>query len=177
MIDKDLDRLRKLEDLFQKQITTVMANPYTISRGVKFADVFIGSVLIKGEKTPHLVSEEMVKQMKKGAVIVDVSIDQGGCVETSHVTTISDPVYNLHDVIHYCVPNMPALVSRTASYGLNNATLDYIYNIADNGLSNALMGDGGLSKGVCTHQGYCTNESLANSFNIEYRKLHLFSTN
>jgi alanine dehydrogenase len=177
MIDKDLDRLRKLEDLFQKQITTVMANPYTISRGVKFADVFIGSVLIKGEKTPHLVSEEMVKQMKKGAVIVDVSIDQGGCVETSRVTTISDPVYNIHNVIHYCVPNMPALVSRTASYGLNNATLDYIYNIADNGLSNALMGDGGLSKGVCTHQGYCTNEALANSFNIEYRKLHLFSTN
>jgi alanine dehydrogenase len=86
----------------------------------------IGAVLIKGEKTPHLVSEEMVKEMKKGAVIVDVSIDQGGCIETSRVTSLSDPIYSLHDVIHYCVPNMPALVSRTASYGLNNSAINYI---------------------------------------------------
>lgn len=177
VIDKDLERLRQIDINFRKKVTTVMANPYTISRGVKFADVLIGAVLIKGEKAPHIVTEEMVKTMKKGAVIVDVSIDQGGCVETSHITTLSDPVYMLHDVIHYCVPNMPAIVSRTASYGLNNASLSYIQEIAENGLSNALLGDFGLQKGVCTYNGYCCNESIANTFNVEYRRLHVFSTN
>ncbi len=177
VIDKDLTRLRRLDNLFRKRITTVMANPYTISRGVKFADVLIGAVLIKGEKTPHLVTAEMVKQMKKGAVVVDVSIDQGGCIGTSRITTLSDPVYKLHDVIHYCVPNMPALVAKTASYGLNNAALGYIQNIADNGLSNALLGDHSLSKGVCTYNGYCSNEAIANIFNLEYRRLRVFSTN
>ena len=177
VIDHDLNRLRKIDSTFRERITTVMANPYTISRGVKFADVLIGAVLIKGEKTPHLVTEEMVKKMKRGAVIIDVSIDQGGCIETSHVTTISDPVYYMHDVIHYCVPNMPALVAKTASYGLNNASLGYIQNIADNGLANALLGDSGLSKGVCSYQGYCSNEAIANIFNLEFRKLRVFSTN
>lgn len=177
MIDKDLNRLRQVDINFKKRVTTVMANPYTITRGVKFADVLIGAVLIKGEKAPHIVTEEMVKQMKKGAVIVDVSIDQGGCIETSHITTLSDPVYVKHDVIHYCVPNMPAIVSRTASYGLNNASLGYIQEIAEHGLSNALLGDSGLAKGVCTYNGYCCNESIANSFNLEYRRLHIFSTN
>lgn len=177
VIDKDLNRLRILENEFSKGITTVMANPYTISRGVKFADVLIGAILIKGVKAPHLVSEEMVKRMKKGAVIVDVSIDQGGCVETSRVTTISDPVYTMHDVIHYCVPNLPALVSRTATYGLTNATLKYIHSIADNGINNALSGSEGLSKGVCTHRGFCTNETLSHMFNIDLKKLRIFSTN
>ena len=177
VIDRDLNRLRRLDTTFKKRITTVMANPYTISRGVKFADVLIGAVLIKGEKTPHLVTEEMVKKMKKGAVIVDVSIDQGGCIETSRITTQSDPIYKLHNVIHYCVPNMPALVSKTASYGLNNAALPFIQNIADNGLSNALLGDSSLSKGVCTYNGYCSNEAIANVFDLEYRRLRVFSTN
>jgi alanine dehydrogenase len=177
VLDKDLFRLRELEAHFKKRITTVMANPYTISRGVKFADVLIGAVLIKGEKAPHLVSEEMVKQMKKGAVIVDVSIDQGGCIETSRLTTITDPVFIKHDIIHYCVPNMPSLVSRTASYGLNNSAITYIQNIAENGLANALLEDPGLSKGVCTYQGYCSNESIANIFNVEFKRLRVFSTN
>ncbi len=177
VIDKDLSRLRQLENEFNRGITTVMANPYTISRGVKFADVLIGSVLIKGEKAPHLVTTEMVQEMKKGAVIVDVSIDQGGCVETSRVTTISDPVYTMHNVIHYCVPNMPAIVARTASYGLNNSVLNYLHEVADNGLTHALMGDEGLGKGVCTYNGFCTNESIAESFEVDYKKLHIFSTN
>jgi len=177
VIDRDLSRLRQIESEFQRGVTTVMANPYTISRGVKFADVLIGAVLIKGEKAPHLVTTEMVQGMKKGAVIVDVSIDQGGCVETSRVTTISDPVYSIHNVIHYCVPNMPALVARTASYGLNNAVLDYLHEVADNGLIPALMGDDGLAKGVCAYNGFCTNESIAESFEMDYKKLHVFSTN
>jgi alanine dehydrogenase len=119
----------------------------------------------------------MVKNMKKGAVIIDVAIDQGGCTETSHVTTISDPIYYMHNIIHYCVPNMPALVAKTASYGLNNASLSYILNIADNGLANALLGDEGLAKGVCCYQGYCSNEAIAGIFNLEYRKLRVFSNN
>ncbi len=175
VIDKDLNRLRKIDSTFRQKITTVMANPYTISRGVKYADVLIGAVLIKGEKTPHLVSEEMVKTMKKGAVIIDVSIDQGGCIETSHVTSISDPVYYMYDVIHYCVPNMPALVARTSSYGLNNAALGFIQSIADKGADNALLNDPGFSKGVCTYKGYCSNESIANIFNLEFKKLKILS--
>jgi alanine dehydrogenase len=177
VIDKDLNRLRKIDSLFPGKLTTVMANPYTITRGVKFADVLIGAVLIKGEKTPHLVTEAMVKEMKEGAVVVDVSIDQGGCIETSRITNISDPVFVFKDVIHYCVPNMPALVPRTASYGLNNAAIGYIQSIAENGLANALLGDAGLSKGVCTYHGTCTNEAIAAIFNLEYRKLRIFSTN
>jgi alanine dehydrogenase len=177
VLDNDLHRLRRFETEFRKRITTVVANTYTITRAIKLADVFIGAVLIKGEKTPHLVTEDMVKQMKKGSVIVDVSIDQGGCVETSRLTTISDPVYMMHDVIHYCVPNMPALVSRTASYGLNNAAFRYVQNIAENGLSNTLLEDSGLAKGVCTYRGYCSNEAIADIFKVEFRRLRVFSTN
>lgn len=177
VIDRDLNRLRRIDSLYPGKLTTVMANPYTITRGVKFADVLIGAVLIKGEKTPHLVKEAMIKEMKPGAVVVDVSIDQGGCIETSRITTLSDPVFLYKDVIHYCVPNMPALVPRTASYGLNNAAIDYIQDIAEHGLSNALLADAGLSKGVCTYKGTCTNESIANIFDVEYRKLRIFSTN
>ena len=177
IIDKDLKRLRNVDTIFNKKVTTVAANPYTISRGVKFADVLIGAVLIKGEKAPHIVSEEMVKQMKKGAVIIDVSIDQGGCIETSRITTLSDPVYTLHDVIHYCVPNMPAIVARTASYGLNNASIGYIINIANNGLASTLMINEGLAKGVCTYRGACSNELLAESFNLEYKPFRVFPTN
>lgn len=177
VLDKDLIRLRKIDETFQQKITTVVANQYTITRGVKFADILIGAVLIRGEKTPHIISEAMVKTMKKGAVIVDVSIDQGGCVETSRPTSISEPFYVHHNVFHYCVPNLPAIVSRTASYGLTNASINYIQMIADKGFQAAIMEDAGLSKGVCTFNGYCTNETIANSFDVEYRRIHFFSTN
>lgn len=177
VLDKDLRRLRRVENIFQKNITTVVANPYTIARGVKFADLFIGAVQIKGEKSPQLVTEEMIKEMKNGAVVVDVTIDQGGCIETSRPTSIAEPTFIEHGVIHFCVPNMPAFVPRTATYGLTNASIEYIKNIADNGFSNAVMGDTGLTKGVCTYGGYCSNELIAETFDIEYRRLHIFSTN
>ncbi|AFN75636.1 alanine dehydrogenase [Melioribacter roseus P3M-2] len=177
VLDKDLRRLQRINDLISKSITTVAANEYTIARGVKFADLLIGAVQMKAEKTPHLISEEMVKTMKKGSVIVDVSIDQGGCVETSRPTSISDPIYVMHDVIHYCVPNMPAFVSRSASYGLTNAAIEYILEIADNGLSRALLSDTGLSKGVCTFNGFCSNENIADVYGLEFRRLHIFPTN
>lgn len=177
VLDKDLKRLRRIENTLSKHVTTVVANPYTVARGVKFADLFIGAIHVKAEKSPNLVTEEMVKTMKKGAVIVDVSIDQGGCVETSYPTTISDPVFIKHGVIHYCVPNMPALVSRTASYGLTNATLEYLLKIADNGLTNALISDTGFAQGVCTYSGFCSNETIAETYGFEHRGLHIFSTN
>lgn len=177
VLDKDLNKLKRLENLLGKSVTTVVLNPYTIERAVKFADVLIGAVLIKGEKTPHIVTEQMVKSMKPGSVIIDVSIDQGGCVETSRPTTISNPVYIQHNVIHYCVPNIPALVSRTASYGLNNAIIDYVLQIAEHGIEEALKSNDGLSRGVCTYAGNCTNETLAELFDIEFKKLLFFSNN
>ena len=177
VLDKNLRRLRRIENTLTKNITTVVANSYTIERGVKFADLFIGAIQSKGEKSPLLVTEDMVKSMKQGAVIVDVSIDQGGCVETSRPTSISEPVFIQHGVIHFCVPNMPAMVPRTASYGLSNSSMEYILDIADNGFSRAAMNDSGLVKGVCTHNGQCTNEMLAKTFNLDYRRIHIFPTN
>lgn len=177
VLDKDIHRLRRLEKMFSKQITTVVANPYTISRGVKFADVIIGAVMIKGEKTPNLVTTDMVKTMKKGSVIIDVSIDQGGCIETSRPTSLSSPTYIMHNVIHYCVPNITALVARTASFGLTNAALPYILSVADKGVNAALMNDIGLTKGVCTMNGFCSNEAVAEAFNVEFRRIHIFSKN
>lgn len=177
VLDKDIRKLRRIRNEISKDIPTVAANQYTIARGVKFADLLIGAVQDKAGKTPHVITENMVKTMKPGSVIVDVSVDQGGCVETCRPTTISDPVYEMHGIIHYCVPNMPALVARTASFGLTNACIEYIHEIADNGIANALLGDAGLAKGVCTYNGYVSNEKIADAFNLEYRRLHIFSTN
>lgn len=177
VLDRDVRRLKRIENILSKNITTVVANPYTIARGVKFADLFIGAVQVKGEKAPHVVTEEMVKTMKKGSVIVDLSIDQGGCIDTSRPTTLSNPVFVEHDVIHFCVPNIPAMVARTASYGLTNASIEYILEIANSGLSNAVLGDQDFSKGICTYNGSCSNKTIAEAFNLEYRRLHIFSTN
>ena len=177
VLDKDLHRLRKVDEVLNRKVTTVVANPSTIARGVKYADVFIGAVHVKGHKAPHVVTEENVKTMKKGAVIIDVAIDQGGCIETSRPTTISNPFFVTHDVIHYCVPNMTALVARTASMGITNALLPYLHLIADSGLESALMEDVNFVKGVCTYNGYCTNESIAEAFNTEYRRIVLFPNN
>lgn len=177
VLDKDLARLRRLENTVSQNITTVVANPYTIARGVKFADLLIGAIQMKGEKIPTVVTAEMVKSMKKGAVIVDVSIDQGGCVETSRPTSISNPIFIEHDIIHFCVPNMPAIVSRTASYGLTNASIPYVLEIADNGFQNAVLGNSGFAKGVCTFNGSCTNETVAEIFGVDFRRLHFYSSN
>lgn len=177
VIDKDVRKLKRIEDVVSKNITTVVANAYSIARGIQFADLLICGVQVKGEKVPHLVTEEMVKTMKKGSVIVDLSIDHGGCVETSRPTTISDPVFVKHNVIHFCVPNVPALSARTASFGISNSAINYIAEISNNGLSNAVLGDPDFSKGICTYNSYCTNQTIAETFKLEYRRLHIFSTN
>ena len=167
VLDRDISRLRQIEELLQWKVATAIATSYNIRKAVRHADVVIGAVLLKGEKAPHIVTEEMVKEMKAGSVIVDVSIDQGGCIETSRPTTIEDPVFIRHGVVHYCVPNMPATVARTATAGLTNALLPYIQEIADLGIDQSLRLNAGLAKGVCTYAGHCTNGAVGKVFDLQ----------
>lgn len=174
ILDKDVEKLRVFEKSYHSNVTTVVANPYTIERGVKFADILITAIKVRGERMPHIVSESLVKTMKRGAVIVDLSIDQGGAVETSRLTSVSNQVYEKHGVFHSCIPNLPALVSRTSTYALTNAALPFILAVAKQGLKTAISNNEGLMKGVCTYEGYCSNELIAESFGLEYRRIHLF---
>ena len=167
LLDRDVARLRQAEELLQWKISTAIASEYNIARAVGYADALIGAVLLKGEKTPHLVSEEMVKGMKPGSVIVDLSIDQGGCIETSRPTTLSDPVFVRHGVVHYCVPNMTAAVGRTATSALTNAVVPYLEQVADVGMEKAILANQGFAHGVCTFKGCCTNASVARIFDLE----------
>jgi alanine dehydrogenase len=171
VVDKDLNRLRQCETIFQHRVTTSIANQYTIERGVQFADVLIGAVMVKGERTPLLITEEMVKTMKRGAVIIDVSIDQGGCVETSRPTTHDNPVFVKHHVIHYCVPNIAASVARSATYALTNAVLPFVQEIAQKGVTNALRSNRGLAAGVCIHNGICTNSHIAAFYQLPTKNI------
>ena len=177
VLDKDLGRLRELENLFQWKISTSVATSYHISRSVRFADVVIGAVLLKGEKAPHVITEAMVKEMKPGSVIIDASIDQGGCVETSRPTTIDDPVFVMHGVTHYCVPNMPAVVARTATMAMTNTLLPYIQQVCEGGIVKALRQNSGLGKGVCTYQGICTNEVIARIFEFKSQPISVLVKN
>ncbi|MFZ1978187.1 MAG: alanine dehydrogenase, partial [Bacteroidota bacterium] len=147
-----------------------------IEQAVRDADVVIGAVLLKGEKTPHLVTEEMVKQMNHGSVIVDVSIDNGGCVETSRPTTLLDPTFIVHHVVHYCVPNMAASVPRTATVGWSNVLLPLLHEASDLGMDEMLRTDAGLAKGVCTYKGSCTNKTAAKIFEIPFVDLNTLLT-
>jgi alanine dehydrogenase len=167
IIDKNINQLREVENLFQWRVSTAVSDQYNIERAVREADVLIGAVLLKGEKAPHLVSESMVKQMRPGSVIVDISIDQGGCVETSRPTTLLDPIYILHGIIHYCVPNTPASVPRTATVGWTNVLLPFLREATELGIENVLRADIGLSKGVCTFRGQCTNYAAAKAFDLK----------
>jgi alanine dehydrogenase len=171
VLDKDVDKLREVEKLFDKRVETAIASVYNIEKAVQFADVLIGAVLIHGALTPKLVTEEMVKKMKPGSVIIDVSIDQGGCVETSRPTAIVNPVFVKYGVIHYCVPNIASNVARTATYALTNVSLPYILEIANSGLEHVLRERPSFAKGVYTYLGYCTNQSIAEIFNLKYKKI------
>jgi alanine dehydrogenase len=168
ILDIDVRRLREMEHRFQRRVTTAVANQYNLSKAIQYADVFIGAIMIKGERAPVVVTESMVKSMKSGAVIVDVSIDQGGCVETSRPTTFVEPVYVAHDVIHYCVPNMAAAVARTATNGLNNVLLPYLEHIVREDLQETIRDNEGFQKGVCTFAGACTNEHIAAMYGYDY---------
>ncbi|MFQ6618870.1 MAG: alanine dehydrogenase [Fidelibacterota bacterium] len=167
VLDSDVRQLRIINRRFGKQVTTAFANQYNIEKAVSFADILIGAILIKGERTPHIVTRNMVKKMKPRSVIIDVSIDQGGCVETSRPTTLSDPIYIEENVIHYCVPNMPSNVSRTATYALTNASFPYLMDIAESGLENAIKKNPSLGKGIYLYKGECTRKGIAEIFKVK----------
>ena len=169
IIDLSIDRLRYIDDIFGGRVVTVMSNSYNIAQWTKQADLLIGAVLIPGAKTPKLVTENMVKEMKKGSVIVDVAIDQGGSVETSdHVTTHDEPTFEKFGVIHYSVANIPGAVARTSTLALTNATLPYALKIANNGWKNACIEDSGLAKGLNTLDGKVTNKNVAEALNLNF---------
>ncbi len=167
IIDKNLDQLRYLDDIFGSQIRTLVSNAYNIWNAVENADLVIGAVLIPGASAPKLVTQAMLPSMHKGAVIVDVAVDQGGCVETSHPTTHSDPTFVVDNVVHYCVANMPGAVPRTSTFALTNATLPYALKLATKGLKKAIESDPGLKLGVNTYQGHVTHPAVAESQGLE----------
>ncbi|EIC30111.1 MULTISPECIES: alanine dehydrogenase [Methylomicrobium] len=167
VLDVNYERLRALDDLYRGPLQTRISNNYTIEEAVYEADLVIGAVLIPGAKAPRLIRADMLKKMRKGAVIVDVSIDQGGCVETARPTTHSDPTYEVDGIVHYCVANMPGAVPRTSTLALNNATLPYVLRLANEGLD-ALRHDHPLQSGLATCQGYLTNAAVAQSLGLDY---------
>lgn len=172
ILDINAKRLRELDDLFDGAVTTVMSNPLNIQEAVKQADLLIGAVLIPGARAPQLVSEDMVKEMSKGSVIIDVAVDQGGSIETiDRITTHDDPVYLKHGVLHYAVANMPGAVSRTSTLSLTNNTSQFGVFLANNGLQKAVEKNEAFAKGVNTHDGFVTYEKVASTHNLTYRSL------
>jgi alanine dehydrogenase len=164
ILDRNIDRLRYLDDILEGRFETVASDIGSISRSVAFADLLIGSVLIPGAKTPTLVTEEMVKTMREGSVIVDISVDQGGCVETIHPTSHSEPIYTKHGVIHYGVTNMPGAVPRTSTYALTNATLPYVLELAEKGYARAIEENHLLSYGLNIDKGEIMYSVVAEAF-------------
>ena len=168
IIDRDLDRLRYLSENLHGRLTTLAANPLTIAEAAKRADLLIGGVLVKGAKAPRLVTRDMIRTMKPGSVIVDVAVDQGGCIETTRPTTHSNPIYLVDQVVHYGVTNMPGAVPRTSTYALSNATLPYAVKLANLGAEAAIRGDQGLALGVNTYRGHITYPAVAEAFGMDY---------
>jgi len=167
IMNRSLERLRYLDDIFGGRAETMASNPYNIEKAVIHADLVIGAVLITGAKAPHLVTRQIVSRMKKGSVIVDVSIDQGGCVETIKATSHSNPVYEVDGIIHYGVTNMPGSVPRTSTFALTNATMPYVVKLANSGLE-ALKQDPALAKGVNIFKGKITYKAVADAVGKEF---------
>jgi len=158
VLDTDLGALQNIHELFPS-VATMISNPRNVSRACAYADVIVGAVLVTGERAPIVVTREMVSSMKPRAVIMDISIDQGGCIETSRPTTHEHPTFVVDGVTHYCVPNIPGVVARTATYALNNAALPYIVNIANKGVESAIADDPALANALNTHRGELVNLS------------------
>ena len=171
IIDNNLDRLRELDDIFLSKISTLASSAYMIHDAIHTADLIVGAVLVPGASAPMLVTRNMLKDVPNGAVLVDVAVDQGGCVETTHPTTHSAPTYYVEGVLHYCVANMPGAVPRTSTFALTNATLPYALRLANNGLQAAVAKDAGLKEGVNTYAGKLTYEAVAISQGKEYTSL------
>jgi alanine dehydrogenase len=161
VLDKDLHTLQRIDECSGGRISTMIANPYNIAKAVAFADVLIGAAAVPGERAPLLVTREMVRSMRPRAVILDYAIDSGGCVETSHPTNLVNPSYIEEGIVHYCVPNVPALVARTASYALSNAVLPYLLLIGEKGVEGALQNSAELNRGVNTLNGHLVHPTLS----------------
>jgi alanine dehydrogenase len=171
IVDKSADRLRYLSEILHGSLITLMSNSFNIAESVIYADLLIGAVLVPGAKAPKLVTREMVASMKPGSVIVDVAVDQGGCVETIHATTHSHPTYIVDGVVHYGVANMPGAVPRTSTYGLTNVTLPYALKLANLGFAAAVKSDPALAKGVNVYDGHITYKGVADAFGLPYTTL------
>jgi alanine dehydrogenase len=171
LLDVNAERIRYLDQVLHGRLTTLRANPINIAEAVKKADLLIGAVLVRGGRTPRLVTRAMVKSMEPGSVIVDVAVDQGGCVETTRPSTHSHPVHVVEGVLHYGVSNMPGAVPRTSTYALSNATLPYLVQLAEEGVLTGLRNDPALAKGVNIYQGKVTYEAVAEALGLEYMPL------
>jgi alanine dehydrogenase len=170
IIERNLNRLREFDDIYSSQVVTLASNIYTIRESLRHADLVIGAVLIPGASAPRLVRRDMLPLMKKGAVMVDVAIDQGGCFETSHATTHTDPIYFVDGVLHYCVSNMPAAVPHTSTFALNNATFPYLLELANRGIKGASTA---LREGVNTYEGHIVYQAVAESQGKPWKSLTL----
>jgi alanine dehydrogenase len=166
IIDKSLPRLRFLDDTFGSSIITVASSAFAIAEAVRRADLLIGGVLIPGATAPKLVTRSMISKMKRGAVAVDVAVDQGGCLQTTHATTHTDPVFEVDGVIHYCVANMPAAVPRTSTFALTNATLPYVLKLASHGVEESARSSQAIREGVNTYQGVLTYQAVGEAQGI-----------
>ena len=168
LIDKNVARLRSADAIYQGHLQTVASNAYEIERAVIDADLVIGAVLVPGARAPMLVSNELVSRMKPGSVLVDISIDQGGCFEDYHPTTHDDPTYRVHNSLFYCVANMPGAVPHTSTYALTNVTLPYAVEIANRGWRDALRADPALALGLNTYEGSLTYRSVAEAHGLPW---------
>ena len=168
LLDINLDRLTYLDDIFQGRITTLMSDSENIAKAVREADLVVGGVLIPGAKAPKLVSKELIKEMSKGAVVVDVAVDQGGCIETIKATTHDNPTYEVSGVVHYGVANMPGAVPMTSTFALTNTTRPYGRKIADIGIVEAINSDIALARGLNTYGGHVTYEAVARDLGYDY---------
>jgi alanine dehydrogenase len=171
VLDKSVERMRELETMLEGRVTLAMSTKLELDQAVAAADLVVGAVLIPGARAPKLITRDMLGLMKPGSVIVDVAIDQGGCAETSHPTTHSDPVYVVDGVVHYCVANMPGAVPITSTKALTNVTLPYVEAIADHGLAGAVGRDRALARGVNVLGGRVTYEAVAEAHGLEHSPL------
>jgi alanine dehydrogenase len=169
LLDINVERLYAIKQQFGAAITTLYSTRAAVEEQVLAADLVIGAVLVPGAAAPKLITEAMIKAMKRGSVIVDISIDQGGCAETSHATTHAEPTYIKHEVVHYCVANMPGAVARTSTFALNNATLPFILALADKGPAKALAADPHLLAGLNVHEGHITHAAVAEALGLKHQ--------
>jgi len=167
-LDRDADKLRHLNSLYLGHIMTLSSNRLTLEEQVIDADLVVGAALVPGASAPKLVTEDMIRSMRPGSVVVDISIDQGGCFETSRPTSHADPVYEMHGVVHYAVTNIPGAVPQTSTYGLTNATLPYVLQLADHGLEEAVQMNGAIRSGINVASGVVVHPAVAESLDLEY---------